>query len=129
MAAKAMGHSPAGLFGFSHTLGEYSGGQAEYLRVPMADVGPIKVTKQALLLLGALIFAAGTARAVDRGQFENIPDDIRAWFKGVRNPDGVPCCDTSDGHRIIYDVRAGATGTNRGRVLAGAGEGGYLKRR
>ena len=43
MAAKAMGQSPAGLFGFSHMLGGYSGGQAEYLRVPMADVGPIKV--------------------------------------------------------------------------------------
>jgi hypothetical protein len=128
MAAKAMGHSPAGLFGFSHTLGEYSGGQAEYLRVPMADVGPIKVTKQALLLFGALIFAAGTARAVDRGQFENIPDDIRAWFKGARSPDGVPCCDTSDGHRIIYDVRAGATG-DQSRACAGrCRRGGYLKR-
>ena len=38
-----MGQSPAGLFGFSHMLGGYSGGQAEYLRVPMADVGPIKI--------------------------------------------------------------------------------------
>ena len=43
IAAKAMGHSPAGLFGFSHMLGGYSGGQAEYLRVPHADVGPIKI--------------------------------------------------------------------------------------
>jgi hypothetical protein len=33
MAAKAMGQSPAGLFGFSHMLGGYAGGQAEYLRV------------------------------------------------------------------------------------------------
>jgi threonine dehydrogenase-like Zn-dependent dehydrogenase len=43
MARKAMGHSPAGLFGFSHMLGGYPGGQAEYLRVPHADVGPIKI--------------------------------------------------------------------------------------
>src|SRR5690349_433154 len=42
-AAKLWGHSPAGLFGYSHLLGGYSGGQAEYLRVPFADVGPIKV--------------------------------------------------------------------------------------
>jgi len=42
-ARKLMGHSPAGLFGFSHLLGGYSGGQAEYLRVPHADVGPIKI--------------------------------------------------------------------------------------
>ena len=43
MAAKAMGHSPAGLFGFSHMMGGYAGGQAQYLRVPYADVGPIKI--------------------------------------------------------------------------------------
>ena len=43
IAEAAMGHSPAGLFGFSHMLGGYAGGQAEYLRVPHADVGPIKI--------------------------------------------------------------------------------------
>jgi len=43
MAEKLWGHSPAGLFGYSHLLGGYSGGQAEYARVPFADVGPIKV--------------------------------------------------------------------------------------
>ena len=43
LAEKAMGHSPAGLFGFSHLLGGFSGGQAEYLRVPYADVGPLKI--------------------------------------------------------------------------------------
>jgi threonine dehydrogenase-like Zn-dependent dehydrogenase len=43
MAEKLWGHSPAGLFGYSHMLGGYSGGQAEYARVPFADVGPIKI--------------------------------------------------------------------------------------
>lgn len=43
MAEKMWGHSPAGLFGYSHLLGGFAGGQAEYLRVPYADVGPIKV--------------------------------------------------------------------------------------
>lgn len=42
-AAKLWGNSPAGLFGYSHLLGGFAGGQAEYLRVPYADVGPIKV--------------------------------------------------------------------------------------
>ena len=42
-AAKLWGNSPGGLFGYSHLLGGYAGGQAEYLRVPYADVGPIKV--------------------------------------------------------------------------------------
>jgi threonine dehydrogenase-like Zn-dependent dehydrogenase len=43
MAEKLWGHSPAGIFGYSHLLGGFAGGQAEYARVPFADVGPIKV--------------------------------------------------------------------------------------
>jgi threonine dehydrogenase-like Zn-dependent dehydrogenase len=43
MVEKLMGHSPAGLFGYSHLFGGYAGGQAEYVRVPFADVGPMKV--------------------------------------------------------------------------------------
>jgi threonine dehydrogenase-like Zn-dependent dehydrogenase len=43
MAEKMFGHSPAGIFGYSHMLGGYAGGQAEYARVPFADVGPLKV--------------------------------------------------------------------------------------
>ncbi len=42
-AAELMGHAPAGLFGYSHLLGGYAGGQAEYLRVPHADIGPVKI--------------------------------------------------------------------------------------
>jgi threonine dehydrogenase-like Zn-dependent dehydrogenase len=42
-AAKVMGHAPAGLFGYSHLTGGYAGGQAEFLRVPHADVGAIKI--------------------------------------------------------------------------------------
>ncbi|QDT78493.1 Formaldehyde dismutase [Gimesia maris] len=43
MVEKLYGHSPSGLFGYSHMLGGYAGGQAEYVRVPFADVGPITV--------------------------------------------------------------------------------------
>ncbi|MGS2641314.1 alcohol dehydrogenase catalytic domain-containing protein [Streptosporangium sp. LJ11] len=43
MAEKLMGHTPSGIFGYSHMLGGYPGGQAEYARVPFADVGPIKI--------------------------------------------------------------------------------------
>lgn len=43
MAEKLWGHSPAGLFGYSHMLGGFAGGQAEFVRVPFADVGPFKV--------------------------------------------------------------------------------------
>ncbi|MEG4283556.1 zinc-dependent alcohol dehydrogenase [Microcoleus sp. A006_D1] len=43
LAEKMFGHSPAGLFGYSHLTGGYAGGQAEYVRVPFADVGPLKI--------------------------------------------------------------------------------------
>ncbi|HET6283846.1 MAG TPA: zinc-dependent alcohol dehydrogenase [Polyangia bacterium] len=43
MAEKLWGHSPAGIFGYSHMLGGYAGGQAQYARVPFADVGPLKI--------------------------------------------------------------------------------------
>jgi threonine dehydrogenase-like Zn-dependent dehydrogenase len=44
MAEKLWGYSPCGIFGYSHLLGGFAGGQAEYVRVPFADVGPIKVS-------------------------------------------------------------------------------------
>jgi threonine dehydrogenase-like Zn-dependent dehydrogenase len=43
IAEKLMGHPPAGVFGYSHMMGGFAGGQAEYVRVPFADVGPLKV--------------------------------------------------------------------------------------
>jgi threonine dehydrogenase-like Zn-dependent dehydrogenase len=43
IADAAHGHSGAGLFGYSHMFGGYPGGQAEYVRVPFADVGPLKI--------------------------------------------------------------------------------------
>jgi threonine dehydrogenase-like Zn-dependent dehydrogenase len=44
LAQKLWGHSPAGIYGYSHLTGGYAGGQAEYARVPFADVGPLKVS-------------------------------------------------------------------------------------
>ncbi len=43
MVEKAYGHAGSGLFGYSHMMGGYAGGQAEYARVPFADVGPLKL--------------------------------------------------------------------------------------
>ncbi len=43
MAENMYGYSPAGLFGYSHLMGGYAGGQAEYVRVPFADIGPLKI--------------------------------------------------------------------------------------
>jgi threonine dehydrogenase-like Zn-dependent dehydrogenase len=43
MAEKMFGDSTSGIYGYSHLTGGYAGGQAEYARVPFADVGPIKI--------------------------------------------------------------------------------------
>src|SRR5439155_5505585 len=43
MVKKLWGYSTAGIYGYSHLTGGYAGGQAEYARVPFADVGPLKV--------------------------------------------------------------------------------------
>ena len=82
-AAKLWGHSPAGLFGYSHLCGGYAGGQAQYLRVPYANVGPIKVPdglpdEQVLFLSD--IFPTGYMAA----EFCNIHqgDTIAIWGCG-----------------------------------------------
>lgn len=46
MAEKLWGYSPCGIYGYSHLTGGYPGGQAEYARVPFADVGPLKVPEE-----------------------------------------------------------------------------------
>ncbi len=82
-ARKVMGQSPAGLFGYSHMLGGFAGGQAEYLRVPFADVGPIKVPaglqdEQVLFLSD--IFPTGYMAAENCGMEPG--DTVAVWGCG-----------------------------------------------
>lgn len=82
-AAKVMGQSPAGLFGFSHLLGGFPGGQAEYLRVPYADVGPIKVPDELSddqVLFLSDIFPTGYM-AAENAQIEK-GDTVAVWGCG-----------------------------------------------
>lgn len=59
LAEKAFGHTTAGLFGYTHLTGGYAGGQAEYVRVPFADVAPVKIpdglTDEQVLFLGDIL--------------------------------------------------------------------------
>jgi threonine dehydrogenase-like Zn-dependent dehydrogenase len=59
LAAKMFGHTTAGLFGYSHITGGYPGGQAEFVRVPYADVAPVKIpsnlTDDQVLFLGDIL--------------------------------------------------------------------------
>jgi len=83
MAQKVMGHAPSGLFGYSHMLGGYDGGQAEYVRVPFADVGPYKVPaglsdEQVLFLTD--IFPTGYM-AAENAEIES-GDTVAVWGCG-----------------------------------------------
>jgi threonine dehydrogenase-like Zn-dependent dehydrogenase len=83
MAEKLYGYTAAGLFGYSHMLGGYAGGQAEYVRVPFADVGPFKVPdtlsdEQVLFLTD--IFPTGYMAAENCGI--QAGDTIAVWGCG-----------------------------------------------
>jgi threonine dehydrogenase-like Zn-dependent dehydrogenase len=82
IADKVFGHSTAGLFGYTHLTGGYAGGHAEYVRVPYADVAPVKVdglSDEQALFLGD-IFPTGWQAAV---QCEIQPEDtVAVWGAG-----------------------------------------------
>src|SRR6187397_811803 len=83
LADKVFGHGTAGLFGYTHLTGGYPGGQAEYVRVPFADVAPVKVpdglTDEQVLFLGD-IFPTGWQAAA---QCDIQPTDtVAVWGAG-----------------------------------------------
>ena len=41
---------------------------------------------------------------MDNGQYSDVPESIRSWYKSVRSPHGVPCCDITDGHKTAHRV-------------------------
>ncbi|HEY1260070.1 MAG TPA: zinc-dependent alcohol dehydrogenase [Stellaceae bacterium] len=101
-AEKLWGHSPAGLFGYSHLLGGYAGGQAEYLRVPYADVGPVKVPEglsdEQVLFLSD-IFPTGYMGA----EACNIQpgDTIAVWGCGPVGQMAIRCCFLLGAERVL----------------------------
>jgi hypothetical protein len=61
-------------------------------------------------LVATLMFcavSATAAAAMDRGQFKDVPPEIREWFENMRSPKGIACCSYADGHRTGYDIRQG----------------------
>ena len=83
LAEKMVGYSPSGLFGYSHLYGGYPGGQAEYVRVPFADYGPIKIPEgipdEKVLFLSD-IFPTGYF-AAENGQIKP-GDTVAVWGAG-----------------------------------------------
>lgn len=102
VARKAMGHSPAGLFGFSHMLGGFPGGQAEYLRVPFSDVGPIKVPQgmpdEKVLFLSDILPTA--YMAAENAQIEQ-GDTVAIWGGGPVGQLTIQCAWMLGAGRVI----------------------------
>jgi threonine dehydrogenase-like Zn-dependent dehydrogenase len=80
---KAYGYSGSGLFGYSHMMGGYAGGQAQYVRVPFANVGPLKIENdlpdEKVLFLSD-IFPTGYM-AAENAQIE-AGDTVAVWGCG-----------------------------------------------
>ena len=83
MAEKFFGHSPAGVFGYSHLTGGFAGGQAEYVRVPFADVGTVKIEdglKDEQVLFLSDIFPTGYMAAENCNI--QVGDTVAIWGCG-----------------------------------------------
>ena len=83
VADKVFGHATAGLYGYTHLTGGYPGGQAEYVRVPYADVGPVVIpdglTDEQVLFLGDILPTGWQAAA----QCDIQPTDtVAIWGAG-----------------------------------------------
>ncbi len=102
IARKAMGQSPSGLFGYSHMLGGFAGGQAEYARVPFADFGAFPVPdgipdEQALFLTD--IFPTGYM-AAENAQIEQ-GDTVAVWGCGPVGQFTIQSCWMFGAGRVI----------------------------
>ena len=102
LARKAMGQSPAGLLGYSHMLGGFPGGQAQYLRVPFADVGPMKVPAglpddQVLFMSDILptAYMAAENAEIERG------DTVAVWGCGPVGQLTIACAWLLGAGRVI----------------------------
>jgi threonine dehydrogenase-like Zn-dependent dehydrogenase len=102
LAEKLMGHSPSGVFGYSHMLGGYAGGQAEYARVPFADIGPLKIengfTDEQVLFLSDILptgYMAAENCNIEAG------DTIAVWGCGPVGQFAIKSCFLLGAERVI----------------------------
>ena len=102
LAKPVMGHAPAGLFGYSGMIGRYPGGQAEFLRVPHADVGPIKIESglpdEKVVFLSD-IFPTGYMAAENAGILPG--DTVAVWGCGPVGQFTIQCAWMLGAGRVI----------------------------
>lgn len=102
IAEKMMGYSPSGLFGYTHMMGGYAGGQAQYARVPFADVGPLKIPEgmpddQVVLLSDILptAYMGAVNCNIEPG------DTVAIWGCGPVGLLAIPCAFMLGAERVI----------------------------
>jgi threonine dehydrogenase-like Zn-dependent dehydrogenase len=102
MAEKIYGHAPAGIFGYSHLTGGFAGGQAEYVRVPFADVGTVKIenglSDEQVLFLSDILptaYMAAENCGIERG------DTVAIWGCGPVGQLAIRCCFHLGAERVI----------------------------
>jgi threonine dehydrogenase-like Zn-dependent dehydrogenase len=102
MAEKMFGHATAGAFGYSHLTGGFAGGQAEYARVPFADVGTFKIengfTDEQVLFLSDIFPTA--YMAAENCQIEP-GDTVAIWGCGPVGQLAIRCCFMLGAERVI----------------------------
>ena len=102
MAAEMFGYTTAGLFGYSHITGGYWGGQAEYVRVPMADVAPMVVpegmTDEQVLFLTDILPTAW--QGCEHAEIKD-GDIVAIWGAGPVGLFAVQCAKIMGAGRII----------------------------
>ena len=102
MVEKLYGASPSGLFGYSHMMGGYAGGQAEYVRVPFADVGPIKIpdglADEQVLFLSDILPTA--YQAAENGDIQP-GDTVAIWGGGPVGQLTIKCAYLLGAERVI----------------------------
>lgn len=102
IAEKMMGYSPSGLFGYTHMMGGYAGGQAQYARVPFADIGPLKIPEgmadQQVVLLSDILPTAYMAAVncnIEPG------DTVAIWGCGPVGLLAISCAYLLGAERVI----------------------------
>jgi len=102
IAETMYGYSPAGLFGYSHMMGGYAGGQAEFARVPFADVGPLKlpddIPDEKVLFLSDILptaYQAAVQCEIEEG------DTVAVWGCGPVGLLAIKCAYLLKAQRVI----------------------------
>ena len=102
IAEKMFGRPVAGIFGYSHLTGGYAGGQAQYVRVPFADVGPLKVesdlTDEQVLFLSDILPTGYMAAEMCDIEGDDI---VAVWGAGPVGQFAMDSARALGAHRVI----------------------------